>query len=68
MSKKKRDKKYKGSVDAIKPTVVKVSAVKRPALQQWWLDRRMVMRPALIAGGIAVFIVLVLFGLLSIVF
>ena len=48
--KKKRSKKYTGADAAItRPSVTRVKAVKRTKLQQWWLDRRRTLKPALIA-------------------
>lgn len=51
--KKKRTKKYSGQ-DAVvtRPTVTRVTAVKRNKLQLWWLDRKRVLRPALITTGV----------------
>jgi hypothetical protein len=51
--KKKRSKKYTG-VDAAmtRPSVTRVKAVKRTKVQQWWLDRRRALKPALIAAAI----------------
>lgn len=50
--KKKRTKKYTGADAAIsRPSVTRVKAVKRTKLQQWWLDRRRAVKPALIAAG-----------------
>ena len=46
--KKKRTKKYSGTDAAMtRPSVTRVKAVKRTKLQQWWLDRRRVLRPVL---------------------
>jgi hypothetical protein len=51
--KKKRSKKYTGTDAAVtRPTVTRVKAVKRTKLQQWWLDRRRALKPALIAAAI----------------
>lgn len=51
--KKKRSKKYSGAdAAAPRPTVTRVKAVKRTKLQQWWLDRRRALRPALIAAAV----------------
>lgn len=51
--KKKRSKKYTGADAATtRPTVTRVKAVKRTKLQQWWLDRRRALKPALIAAAI----------------
>jgi hypothetical protein len=51
--KKKRSKKYTGTDAAVtRPTVTRVKAVKRTKLQQWWLDRRRALKPALIAAAV----------------
>ena len=49
--KKKRSKRYTGADAAMtRPSVTRVKAVKRTKLQQWWLDRRRALKPALIAA------------------
>lgn len=51
--KKKRTKKYSGQDAAVtRPTVTRVTAVRRNKLQLWWLDRKRVLRPALITTGV----------------
>lgn len=51
--KKKRSKKYSGADAAItRPSVTRVKAVKRTKIQQWWLDRRRTLKPALIAAAV----------------
>lgn len=51
--KKKRTKKYSGSdAAATRPSVTRVKAVKRTKLQQWWLDRRRVLKPVLITTSV----------------
>lgn len=51
--KKKRSKKYSGADAAItRPTVTRVTAVKRTKLQQWWIDRRRALKLALIATAV----------------
>jgi len=51
--KKKRSKKYSGSDAAVtRPSVTRVKAVKRTKLQQWWLDRRRVLKPVLITTSV----------------
>lgn len=50
--KKKRTKKYSGQDIAARPSVTHVTAVKRNKLQLWWLDRRRLMKPVIITGGV----------------
>lgn len=56
--KKKRTKHYSGADAKItKPTITKVSAVKRNKVQQWWFDNKRMAKPILITAGIAVIVV-----------
>ncbi len=67
MSKKKRNKVYKGSNAAsIRPTITRVNAVNRHPAHQWWVDHKRVARPVLIVGGIAAGIILTIVGIISI--
>lgn len=66
MSKKKRNKQYKGSV-AARPQITRVSAVKRNKAHQWWIDHQRVARPALIAAGIALLIIIVVIGVIGLI-
>lgn len=60
--KKKRNKLYTGSgARAIKPQVTKVTAVKRNKLQLWWLERKRIVRPVVIA----VIVIIAIIWLLS---
>ena len=67
--KKKRTKKYTGQDAAItRPTVTRVTAVKRNKAQLWWLERRRLLRPVLITTGVvaaAVWLVVELVRVLS---
>ncbi len=68
MSNKKRNKVYKGSNAAQqRPVVIKVSAVKRNPVNQWWVDHKRIARPVLIAAGIAVAVIIVLIGIIDII-
>lgn len=52
--KKKRSKKYTGADAAVtRPSVTRINAVKRSKLQLWWIDRKRVLKPVLIAAAIA---------------
>ena len=66
-NKKKRNKKYHGSVAASRPTIFKVSAVKRNPVHQWWLDHKRVAKPGLIAGGIGIVLIITLIGIIDLI-
>jgi hypothetical protein len=58
--KKKRNKQYKGSGAAqTQPVITHVSAVKRGKVQQWWLEKKRVVKPVSIAGGIALAVIII---------
>ena len=63
-NKKKRNKKYHGSVPT-RPTIVKVSAVKRHPARQWWLDNKRVAKPVGIAGAVGIGIVIIVVGIVG---
>ena len=65
--KKKRNKVYTG-VDAkiTRPSVTRVTAVKRNRFQQWWLDNKRIAKPVLIAAGIALVVVWLIVELIRI--
>lgn len=63
--KKKRTKKYSGADAAMtRPSVTRVTAVHRNKLQLWWLDRKRVMKPALITGAVVLAIAWLIFELI----
>lgn len=64
-NKKKRNKVYKGSVQAIQPSVVKVSAVKRHPVHQWYIDNKRVLKISAIAFGIVAGAVIIITGVIS---
>lgn len=66
-NKKKRNKQYKGSVAAIRPSVTKVSAVKRNPAHQWWVDHKRIAKPVLITSGIVVAVIVVIVGFIDII-
>lgn len=63
--KKKRNKVYTG-VDAsvTRPVVTRIQAVKRNKVQQWWFDRKKVAKPVLIAAGVLLVVVWLIFELI----
>lgn len=65
--KKKRNKAYTGIDAAItRPVVTKISAVNRNPIGQWWFDHKRIARPILIAALVAVVVVILVIGLVSI--
>lgn len=64
--KKKRDKSYKGSNAAItRPSVMRISAVHRNPVNQWWFDHKRVAKPVLIAIGVVAVIVICVIQLIQ---
>lgn len=67
--KKKRTKKYSGQDAAVsRPTITRVTAVKRNKAQLWWLDRKRLLRPLFIVIAVitaAVWLVVELVRVLS---
>ncbi len=60
--KKKRDKVYKGSGAAVvRPSVTRVNAVKRNRVHQWWVDNKRIAKPALIAAGVVLIVIVLIF-------
>lgn len=59
--KKKRTKKYTGQDAATaRPTITRVTAVRRNKLQLWWLDRKRVLKPTLITAAVIAVVVLLI--------
>lgn len=68
MSKKKRNKAYKGSNAATtRPTITRMSAVNRNPVHQWWVDNKRIVRPVAIIAGIVAAIILIIVGIISII-
>ena len=67
--KKKRNKKYTGSEAKVtQPQVVRVQAVQRSKLGQWWFEKKKFSKPILIATGVVLVVVLLLTELFRIIF
>ncbi|HWT40007.1 MAG TPA: hypothetical protein VN081_01880 [Dongiaceae bacterium] len=65
--KKKRNKQYRGQDAAVtRPTVTRLTAANRSKLGQWWFDRKRVLKPVLIAVGIAFVLTVLVFELVRI--
>lgn len=66
--KKKRNKQYTGKDASItRPTIMRVTAENRHPLKQWWVEKKQVAKPLLIAGGVAIVVIWLLFELLRVV-
>lgn len=65
--KKKRNKVYSGT-DAVitRPVVTRISAVNRNKLSQWWFDHKRVAKPVLIASGVVLALVILIFEIVRI--
>lgn len=62
--KKKRNKVYRGQDASIeRPTVTRISAANRNRLQQWWLDRKQVVKPVATVALIALIVIWLIFEL-----
>ena len=67
MSKKKRNKAYKGSSAAnARPKFTRVQAVNRNRVHQWWIDNKRVAKPVLVASGVGAIVVILLIGIVGI--
>lgn len=63
--KKKRNKQYTGENASIKqPTVTRLTAANRNRVQQWWIEKKRFAKPALIAAGVVVVVIWLVFELL----
>lgn len=64
--KKKRNKKYSG-MDAApqRPKVTRITATNRSKLSQWFFDRKKLIRAIGMAGLIAIALIIVISGILS---
>lgn len=64
---KKRNKVYTGAgASAATPTITRISAVHRSAIGQWWFDRKKILRPILIAAGVALVVIWLIIELVGI--
>jgi hypothetical protein len=65
--KKKRNKIYTGADAAIeRPIITRISAANRNKVAQWWFEHKRVMKPVLIAGGVIVALVILIFEIIRI--
>lgn len=67
--KKKRNKPYTGvGSNASRPKTIRVEAVQRNKAQQWWHDRKRVLKPAIIAVAVVAIVAYLLFELFRAIF
>jgi hypothetical protein len=63
--KKKRNKVYTGADASVtRPTLTRISAVKRNKAQQWWFEKKRFAKPVLIGVAIAIVVVWLLIELI----
>lgn len=66
--KKKRNKVYTGADASItRPVVTKLTAANRNPIQQWWFEKKRVVKPVAIAGAVAIVVIWLLIELVRIV-
>ena len=66
--KKKRNKVYRGAeAAATRPTITKLQAVNRNPVQQWWYDKKRIVKPTLIAAGVTGVTLLLIYELIRLV-
>lgn len=66
--KKKRNKPYRGADAKNRPNhIIRVDAVQRNKVQQWWVDNKRIAKPILITAAVVVFIIICLIELIRII-
>lgn len=66
-NKKKRNKTYTGADAAItKPIITRIEAANRSKIGQWWFENKKALKPILIAVGIVIFIVVIIFEIIHV--
>lgn len=67
--KKKRNKVYRGADASVtRPVVTKISAANRNGVQQWWFEKKRFAKPVLIAAGVVIAIVWIIYELIRLAF
>jgi len=67
--KKKRNKVYRGADASVtRPVVTKISAANRNGMQQWWFEKKRFAKPVLIAAGVVIAIVWIVYELIRLAF
>jgi hypothetical protein len=66
--KKKRNKVYRGADASVtKPVVTKISAANRNKPQQWWFEKKRIAKPILIASGVGVGVIWLVYEIIRLV-
>ena len=66
-NKKKRNKVYTGADAAVvRPIITRISATNRSKIGQWIFEHKKIIKTVLIACGIVIFIVIIIFGIINI--
>ena len=65
-NKKKRNKQYAG-VDAAmtRPNITRIEAVNRSKIGQWWFDNKKIAKPVIRVALIALAIIVIIIGIIS---
>lgn len=67
--KKKRNKAYRGQdAKLTQPQVIRFEAANRNAVSQWWFEKKKIVKPVLITGGIVLLLVWLIIELIRVVF
>jgi hypothetical protein len=65
--KKKRNKVYTGADAAIdRPIITRISAANRNKVAQWWFEHKRITKPVLIAGGVIIALIILIFEIIRI--
>ncbi len=65
--KKKRNKAYTGADAAItRPVITRISAANRGKVGQWWFDHKRIAKPVMIASGVILALVVLIFEIIRI--
>ncbi|CAN5386579.1 hypothetical protein BH10PAT4_BH10PAT4_2800 [soil metagenome] len=65
--KKKRNKVYTGADAAIdRPIITRITAANRNKFAQWWFENKRIARPVLIAAGVVLALVVLIFEIVRI--
>jgi hypothetical protein len=65
--KKKRNKIYTGNDAAVtRPVITRISASNRNKLAQWWFEHKRIAKPVLIAAGVILALIILIFQVVRI--
>jgi hypothetical protein len=66
--KKKRTKIYRGAdASMTRPTVTRITAANRNAINQWWFEKKRIAKPVLIASAVVIAVILLLVELVRVI-